>query len=186
MIYLYLKTHNKTGLSYLGKTKNDPYKYKGSGTYWKRHLEKHGNDVSTIVLESCENLERFGKLGSVYSLLWDVVNSKKFANLQTETGQSQPSEWEGQQAHLQSIAHLGGKKGHVPWNKGISNPRTPESIDKQRKTLTGKNRGKYKTNGNNPRATKVTFRGIEYPSISHAREATGASHYTITKQHRRT
>ena len=43
IIYLYLKTHNKTGLKYLGQTSNpDPHRYAGSGTYWKRHLGVHG------------------------------------------------------------------------------------------------------------------------------------------------
>ena len=42
---LYVKTHNKTGLKYLGRTTQDPYKYKGSGTYWRSHLKKHGNRV---------------------------------------------------------------------------------------------------------------------------------------------
>jgi len=38
MIYLYKKTHNETGLQYLGKTIRDPHKYPGSGLYWKRQL----------------------------------------------------------------------------------------------------------------------------------------------------
>ena len=43
MFYLYIKTHSKTGLKYLGYTqKKDPFSYTGSGTYWKRHLKKHG------------------------------------------------------------------------------------------------------------------------------------------------
>lgn len=49
--FLYIKIHNTTGLKYFGKTiRKDPYKYKGSGTYWMRHIEEHGYDVTTIVL----------------------------------------------------------------------------------------------------------------------------------------
>jgi len=55
MLFLYKKTHNKTGLKYLGKTQQDPYKYKGSGTYWTRHLAIHGNDVSTEILLETED-----------------------------------------------------------------------------------------------------------------------------------
>ena len=40
--YLYVKTHRITGLKYLGKTKQDPYKYRGSGVYWTSHIKKHG------------------------------------------------------------------------------------------------------------------------------------------------
>ena len=41
-IFLYKKTHNKTGLQYLGKTKNNPQIYTGSGIKWLRHLKKWG------------------------------------------------------------------------------------------------------------------------------------------------
>ena len=55
-IYLYVKTHNVTGLKYLGQTSsNDPYKYQGSGKYWRLHLKKHGNNVTTEILKECES-----------------------------------------------------------------------------------------------------------------------------------
>jgi hypothetical protein len=31
MISLYIKTHNTTGMKYLGKTTRNPFKYRGSG-----------------------------------------------------------------------------------------------------------------------------------------------------------
>ena len=47
--WLYIKQHNDTGLKYFGKTvRKDPIRYKGSGTYWNRHLEKHGDNVTTL------------------------------------------------------------------------------------------------------------------------------------------
>lgn len=47
--FLYIKQHNKTGLLYFGKTtRQDVEKYRGSGVHWKRHIKKHGNDVSTL------------------------------------------------------------------------------------------------------------------------------------------
>jgi len=39
MVYLYVKIHNVTKLKYFGKTTKNPYNYKGSGLYWKRHLK---------------------------------------------------------------------------------------------------------------------------------------------------
>ena len=50
MIYLYKKTHNKTGLKYLGKTiSKDPYTYSGSGVYWTRHdWEKENKNAGFI------------------------------------------------------------------------------------------------------------------------------------------
>ncbi len=83
---LYMKKHNKTGLKYLGKTEQDPYKYRGSGTRWLNHIRKHGNDVTTKVLKECLTKEEVKKWGKYYSELWDVVNNKSFANLQPEEG----------------------------------------------------------------------------------------------------
>jgi len=86
MYYLYLKTHNITGLNYLGKTVQDPYTYRGSGKYWTRHLQQHGNDVSTTVLAECSTIEEFISISIYYSKLYDVVNSSEFANLIEEVG----------------------------------------------------------------------------------------------------
>jgi hypothetical protein len=84
--YLYKKTHRKTGLQYLGKTKQDPYEYKGSGKHWSAHVNKHGNDVTTEVLLETEDHNEITKMGLYYSELWNVVESKEWANLKVEQG----------------------------------------------------------------------------------------------------
>lgn len=84
--HLYIKTHNKTGLSYLGKTIRDPYKYNGSGTRWRNHLRKHGNDVSTDIIFSSEDEEEFVFVASIVSYMLDVVDSEDFANIVHEEG----------------------------------------------------------------------------------------------------
>ncbi len=86
IIYLYLKTHNKTGLKYLGKTIRNPYTYNGSGKYWLRHIEKHGCDITTEVLLETTDPKEIKKAGILYSEKWDIVNSDQFANLMVETG----------------------------------------------------------------------------------------------------
>lgn len=87
MIYLYLKTHNQTGLKYLGKTESgDPYKYQGSGLHWKRHLKKHGDDVTTEILFQTEDREEFKRVAMEYSEKWNIVESTDFANLMPECG----------------------------------------------------------------------------------------------------
>lgn len=86
MFYLYLKTHNITGLKYLGQTKMDPYNYKGSGKYWTRHLKKHGYDVTTEILFQSEFKQEIKEQGLYYSNLWNIVESKEWANLTTEKG----------------------------------------------------------------------------------------------------
>lgn len=92
-IYLYVKTHRKTGLKYLGKTNaKDPHKYPGSGVYWSSHLAKHGNDVATEILRECTTNEEVKEYGIYYSGLWDVVGAvddsgkKIWANLKPEEG----------------------------------------------------------------------------------------------------
>lgn len=85
-IYLYVKTHNVTKLKYLGKTTQNPYEYKGSGILWKRHIEKYGDDVSTDIIFQSENSEAIKEKGIYYSKLWNVVESKEWANLIEENG----------------------------------------------------------------------------------------------------
>ena len=51
-IYIYVKK-TPDNYFYLGKTIHDPFKYRGSGLIWKRHLKKHGydsNDIETFIL----------------------------------------------------------------------------------------------------------------------------------------
>lgn len=86
MFYLYLKTHNITGLKYLGYTKNDPQKYRGSGQYWSKHIQKHGNDVTTEVLFESVNIDDISIMGKHYSEIWNIVDNPEFANLCEEDG----------------------------------------------------------------------------------------------------
>lgn len=87
-IYLYVKTHNQTGLKYLGKTTaTDPHAYPGSGLIWQGHLKKHGSDYSTKILLETEDPEEIQLVGQYYSALWNIVESDEWANLQPEEGQ---------------------------------------------------------------------------------------------------
>jgi len=88
MFYLCIKTHNKTGLKYLCQTrKKDPIKYLGSGTRWIRHLNVHGNDISTTILGKYKTLDRLSKAGIKYTKKLNVVKSRKWANLIPEMGE---------------------------------------------------------------------------------------------------
>lgn len=108
-IYLYIKTHNKTGLKYLGKTKQDPFEYKGSGVYWVNHIKVHGNDVTTEVLASCSTPEEIKELGLYYSKLFNIVESSDWANLMEENG-------------VGGANKTSFKKGLIPANKGKKSP----------------------------------------------------------------
>ena len=126
MIYLYKKTHNKTGLQYLGKTIRDPYKYPGSGLYWKRHLKEHGNDVTTEVLFQSEDKEEFKRVSIEYSKKLNIVESNQWANFREETGHggfSKEAQMKGFENGHMKRSKAGGKaaveKGLV-WNTETS------------------------------------------------------------------
>jgi len=86
MIYLYVKTHNKTGLKYLGKTVRDPYKYKGSGKRWFEHIKKHGYDVTTEVIGVFSTNEELKLFSIPLSEKLNIVESSEWANLKIESG----------------------------------------------------------------------------------------------------
>lgn len=87
MIILYIKTHNTTGLKYFGKTtRNNPEKYNGSGIYWKRHIKKYGNDVTTTIFGKFDDIDLCMATALKFSIDNDIINSTKWANLRNENG----------------------------------------------------------------------------------------------------
>ena len=84
--YLYIKIHNKTGLRYFGKTVQDPFKYPGSGKYWKRHLQLHGNDVKTEIVGCFNDPVTLEKTAKMFSEVHQIVESPIWANLKPENG----------------------------------------------------------------------------------------------------
>lgn len=86
-IYIYVKTHNKTGLKYLGKTTaKNPHTYTGSGAAWKHHLSTYGKDYTTDIIRECQTKEELTEWGIYFSKLWNVVKSAEWANLKIEAG----------------------------------------------------------------------------------------------------
>ena len=84
--YLYIKQHNETGLKYFGKTTRNPFTYEGSGLYWKKHLKKHGNDVTTTWVQAFDNIEKLNEYAIRFSEENDIVEAKDWANLKIENG----------------------------------------------------------------------------------------------------
>jgi hypothetical protein len=132
-IYLYVKTHNKTGLKYLGKTtEKDPHAYHGSGADWKIHLKEYGIDYTTEIIRECQTNQELNEWGRYYSELWNVVESVEWANRIPETGGGQC----GPEAAKKISAKLKGRKKPPRTEshklnsskalKGISKVRTPE------------------------------------------------------------
>jgi hypothetical protein len=86
---IYVK-QSPLGLMYLGKTTlNNHDSYLGSGKYWKLHIKKHNlhhKDIKTWVLHETDARDDLIKIGLYYSKLFNIVDSKNWANLKQEAG----------------------------------------------------------------------------------------------------
>jgi len=92
IITLYLKQHSVTKLRYFGFTRRDPYKYLGSGKYWKNHLRIHGKEhVITVWTKKFNSRDDAYEFATFFSEVEDIVNSvdkyskKRYANEKPET-----------------------------------------------------------------------------------------------------
>lgn len=85
--YLYIKQHSVTGLKYFGKTTKNPYKYSGSGTYWKTHINKHGKEfVKTIWVSGLYYDTSIVEHALHFSIENNIIESNNWANLMLENG----------------------------------------------------------------------------------------------------
>src|ERR1035437_6963139 len=90
---LLIKQHKITGMRYLCVTSKSDYKgYRGSGTYWRLHLKKHGTDLDTILLLETNDKHELSGAGKYYSILYNVVESDEWANLVPEIGYDDKNE----------------------------------------------------------------------------------------------
>ena len=83
MIYLYIKVHSITGLKYFGvhRSSKNPWKYLGSGKYWKAHIKKYGTQyVKTIEVFGFDCQEDATEFALKFSIDNDIVDSKEWAN----------------------------------------------------------------------------------------------------------
>ena len=84
-----IKEHVDTGLKYLCYTRSEGStyaNYKGSGTLWKRHLKKYGDNITTELIFETADKELFKKTAIEYSQKWNIVESDDWANLKIEEG----------------------------------------------------------------------------------------------------
>jgi len=125
--FLLIKEHLDTGLKYLCKHVASSFlecqKYKGSGTYWKRHLKKHGTNIKTTCLFVTEDEKEFRKVAKQYSIKFDVVNSNEWANLCNEEGQ-------GGNTIIDKKVH--GEKSKKTWQNPQIREKLLKHLEKQR------------------------------------------------------
>lgn len=141
-IYLYKKTHNKTGLKYLGKTvSSNPHKYRGSGKIWSLHIKKHGYDVTTEILFETEDKDLLRDVGLHYSKLWNVVESKDWANLTEENGDGGSNGYNAEANKRNAVlgAYAKAKKNYPVWNKGLkTGPKSRDIVENWRSKVVGR------------------------------------------------
>lgn len=161
--YIYVKQSPK-GLLYLGKTVQDPYKYKGSGLRWKRHLTFYNfnnSDLQTWILHETVNEDEVKQLGLYYSNLFNVVKSDNWANMKEEMGDGgfgskEAHPWFGRKKTLEhrqklSIASKGNKS-----NLG----KVKSDQTKLKQSLAQK--GKKKKNAKCPHCGKIGNENVMY------------------------
>lgn len=140
MYYLYVKIHQVTGLKYLGQTKQDPFKYKGSGLYWRLHLNKHGNHLETEIIKECSDQLDLRRWGEYYSNLWNIIESDEWANLKPEIGDGGCPKGTGlgRKHSAETRAKISASKKGVPINRVASV--SEETKTKISETLRGRKR----------------------------------------------
>lgn len=133
MITLYVKTHNITGLKYFGKTTSkDPIKYPGSGTYWKNHIRKYGNDVLTEVIGQFDDKDECLKVAMGFSLQHNIVESDEWANLKIETLYGGWDHIDRKALYMQTSERMKGE-GNIA--------KTPEARSKISRSMVGNTNG---------------------------------------------
>ena len=147
-IYLYVKQHQSTGLKYFGMTtKADPFKYKGSGKHWQRHLKKHGADINTIELWGFDNQEDCTRFALEFSEKHCVVESKEWANLIPENGMDGGTAGiklsEEHKTNLR-VSHLG-KKLSEEHKAKLRKPKSEETKAKMRKPKSEETKAKMRS-----------------------------------------
>lgn len=180
LTYIYVK-QSPLGLLYLGKTEQDPFKYKGSGKEWKQHLIENNissDQIKTYILHKTDCREDLELICRIYSDLFNVAKSDKWANMKKEIGDGGTDK-----GHLKGI-----KKPEFSIRmSGAGNPRynkpfTKETIEKMRLAQKGKRLGSL-----SPSAVKVNQYTLDgqfiktWNSIIEAERALGVIHQHISK-----
>jgi len=162
--YLYVKIHNDTGMCYLGKTQQNPFKYRGSGIKWRDHLKKHGYNISTIILYETENVNHLKRAGIFFSHVFNVVESDQWANLMLEEGQGGTT--------TKGMIHS--KESRKKMSKrmaGHKNPRYGIPVSAETRAKIGATK-----------RTACVYKGKEYESIKAACEASNLTRSLIEKE----
>lgn len=137
---LYIKKHIITGLQYFGKSiQDDINTYKGSGTYWRSHLKKHGRkDVINLwVSDWFYDEKEIKEFALAFSEIFDIVNSDKWANLKEENG-LEGGDCGNTKGRIKRIETMNDPKWLATTGKIAAEKRSKTKNDPEWKATTGK------------------------------------------------
>lgn len=156
-IYLCVKQHAITKLKYFCKTTSkNPEKYRGSGKYWKNHINKHGKDhVITLHIWEFDNQLECTEFALKYSIDNDIVKSEEWANLILEDGKRGGSI----KGRIFTEEHKQNMRGKI---------RSKEHCDNIRKNHTKPNLGKKLSSATREKMSRnnVGFRGKKHSDLT--------------------
>ena len=156
---LYIKQHSITKLKYFGKTiTTNIEKYKGSGTYWGKHINKHGKQfVETTWYQVFTDIDDLVEFAIFFSEFNNIIESIDWANLKIENGLDGGTGYKHTSAAIKLIKEssagenngmygkhhteenkklMGTHIGETHHNYGIK--QSPETIEKRSIAMTGK------------------------------------------------
>jgi len=183
--YLYIKTHNTTGLKYFGKTTKDPFKYRGSGKYWLAHIRKYGNDVTTEILGYFKNELECTTTALNFSHDNRIVESAEWANIINENGidgGAIPREYNSTSNETKKKISTA-LTGRLAWNKGLSNVtpgNTTPRTDVQKLKISNSLKGRRRS-AESILKTANALRGRKRPEVSKKLQGRKRSAETIQK-----
>lgn len=146
--YLMIKEVKKINLKYLCKCIDwkDPYKYKGSGVYWRKRLNEGVYEITTTVLGHYNNKDELRKAGIYYSKKFNIVEDVSWANLIPEIGDGGPTT----KGKIRGYNMLNPKEQKffdseidlpAGWKRGIPGyKKSPESVERTRQFHIGRKR----------------------------------------------
>ena len=186
--YLYVKTHNITGLKYLGKTIRDPFKYCGSGFIWSAHLKEHGKDISTEILLVTESKDELRKTGLFFSELWNVVISDEWANMIPENGSGGSFMPRSLETKLKLSKSLKGRVFTEEWKKNLRKNHKGNTgktfSDDHRKKLSNSHKGKEITESQRIAVIKSNHKRKGKPLSDSHKEALSSNWWTAKRRAR--
>lgn len=185
---LLVMTHNVTGLKYFCKTTrlNEIHTYKGSGLHWKRHMRKHGRNVSVGVVGIYYDESRCVLAAKNFSVENKIVESSAWANLIDENGLDGAPAGKAHPMYGKPHPRTGEKRPHLSERyQGAKNPMWGKPSAMRGKSNAGasiKLKGRKRPEGGGKPAKPVICLddGKEYASVSDAARSHNGTSTTIS------